>query len=83
MPVHPLTGKSFLRVTYPAPESYLIIPSDWKLEDITVHHGELFHKGIRSFLVPRDFHSSKHELELVDSGHMDWPDCQEFLHADN
>ena len=77
----PLNGKSFLHVTYPAPESYFIIPSSWKLEDITVVHGELFHKGVRSLIIPRDFHSGKQSLEIIDANHMDYPDCHEFIHS--
>jgi hypothetical protein len=79
MSVHPLHGKSFLHVTYPAPETYYMIPAEWKLEDISVVHGELFHKGARSFIIPRDFHSDKQSLEIIAEGHMDYPDCHEFI----
>ena len=79
MTVHPLNGKSFLRVTYPSPEAYYIIPADWKLEDITIKHGELFYKGIITYIDSRDFHSSKHEIEIIAKGHIDYPDCHEFI----
>jgi hypothetical protein len=79
MSVHPLHGKSFLHVTYPAPETYYMIPAEWKLEDISVVHGELFHKGARSFIIPRDFHSDKQSLEIIAEGHIDYPDCHEFI----
>jgi hypothetical protein len=79
MSVHPIHGKSFLHVTYPAPETYYVIPAEWKLEDISVVHGELFHKGARSFIIPRDFHSDKQSLEIIAEGHMDYPDCHEFI----
>lgn len=79
MSVHPIHGKSFLHVTYPAPETYYMIPAEWKLEDISVVHGELFHKGARSFIIPRDFHSSKHEIEIVDKTHMDFEDVISFI----
>jgi hypothetical protein len=79
MSVHPLHGKSFLHVTYPAPETYYMIPAEWRLEDISVVHGELFHKGARSFIIPRDFHSGKQSLEIIAEGHMDYPDCHEFI----
>ena len=73
-------SKSFLHVTYPALESYYTIPSEWKLEDITVYHGELFHKGVRSFILPHDFNSRNLSIEIISEGHMDYPDCQEFIH---
>jgi hypothetical protein len=79
MSVHPLHGKSFLHVTYPAPETYYMIPAEWKLEDISVVHGELFHKGARTFIIPRDFHSDKQSLEIIAEGHIDYPDCHEFI----
>ena len=79
MSVHPLHGKSFLHVTYPAPEAYYIIPAEWKLEDITIKHGELFYKGVITFIDSRDFQSSKHEKEIIAEGHCDYPDCQEFI----
>ena len=72
-------GKSFLHVTHPAPESYYIVPSNWKAEDITVVHGELFHKGMRSFIVPHDFYSRKQSLELIDENHMEYSDFQDFI----
>jgi hypothetical protein len=79
MSVHPIQGKSFLHVTYPAPETYYVIPAEWKLEDISVVHGELFHKGARSFIIPRDFHSDKQSLEIIAEGHCEYPDCHEFI----
>jgi hypothetical protein len=80
MSLNPIQGKSFLHVTYPAPETYYIIPAEWKLEDITVNHGELFYKGVRTFIIPRDFHSGNPSLEIIAEGHMDFPDCHEFIH---
>ena len=49
---NPLTGKNFLHV---APESYYAIPNDWKLEDIKVIEGVLYHKGVQSSITAFDY----------------------------
>jgi len=53
--INPLTGKNFLHVAYPSPESYYAIPNDWKLEDIKVIDGTLYHKGEKSYITPFDY----------------------------
>jgi hypothetical protein len=69
----------YLKVSYPAPETYFTIPHDWQIEDLQVKHGALYHKGRATLLVPHDFVSTKQELEIIDEGNMDWEDCRSFM----
>ena len=70
---------SYLKVSFPAPETYFVIPSDWKIEDLQVRHGALYHKGKATLLIPHDFVSTKQELELITDGHMDYEDVRSFV----
>lgn len=70
---------NFLKVSFPAPETYFEIPTHWKLEDLQVRHGALYHQGKATFLIPHDCVSSKQELELITEGHMDYEDCVSFV----
>jgi len=79
MSLNPISGKSFLHVTYSAPEAYYMIPADWKLEDITIKHGDLFYKGFNTLINSRDFQSTKHHVEIIAEGHCEYPDCHEFI----
>ena len=51
---NPLLGKNFLHDASP-PESYYAIPNDWKLEDIKIIEGVLYHKGIQSSITAFDY----------------------------
>ena len=70
---------SYLRVSFPAPETYFEIPSHWKIEDLKVVHGQLYHKGKATLLIPHDCVSTKQDLEIINEGHMDYEDCRSFL----
>lgn len=74
-----LMHPSYLRVSYPAPETYFEIPSHWKIEDLKVVHGALYHKGKATLLMCHDCVSSKQELEIINPNHMDYEDCRSFL----
>ena len=69
----------YLKVSFPAPETYFTIPNDWQIEDLQVKHGALYHKGRATLLVPHDFVSTKQELSIIDEGNMDWEDCRSFM----
>lgn len=69
----------YLKVSFPAPETYFTIPDDWDISDIQVRHGALYYKGKPTLLIPRDFVSTKQELEIIDDGHMDFEDCRSFM----
>jgi len=74
-----MTHTSYLKVSFPAPETYFEIPSHWKIEDLKVVHGALYYKGKATLLIPHDCVSSKQELEIIDENHMDYEDCRSFL----
>ena len=69
----------YVRVTFSPPEYYFEIPPEWNAEDLQVKHGALYYCGRRTNLVPKDFYSNNHELEIIDSNSMDFPDCQAFF----
>lgn len=69
----------FVRVSYPAPECYFVIPPEWQIEDLTVKHGALYHKGRATMLPAHDFCSNKHDIEVIDENHMDWDDVRSFI----
>ena len=58
---NPLLGKNFLHDASP-PESYYAIPNDWKLEDIKIIEGVLYHKGIQSSITAFDYLPPSGEL---------------------
>jgi hypothetical protein len=69
----------YLKVSFPAPETYFVIPHDWQIEDLQVRHGALYHKGKATLLLPHDFVSTKQELEMIDENSMDYEDTRSFL----
>jgi hypothetical protein len=69
----------YVKVTFPAPETFFTIPADWDALDLTVHHGALYHKGKPTFIVPHDFVSTKQEIDIIDVDHMDWQETHEYL----
>lgn len=69
----------YIRVSYPPPETYFTIPNDWRIEDLEVRHGALYYKGKATLFPARDFVSSKHEIEVIDSNHMDFDDVNSFI----
>lgn len=69
----------YVRVSYPSPECYFVIPNDWNPDDLTVKHGQLFHKGKASMLPAHDFVSKKHDIEIIDEHHMEWEDVKSFV----
>ena len=73
-----LTNPSYLKVSFPTPETYFEIPSHWKLEDLQVRHGALYHLGKATLLIPHDFVSTKQELEIINPNHMDYEDTRSF-----
>ena len=70
---------NYLKVSFPAPETYFVIPSNWDITDLQVRHGALYYKGKATLLIPHDFVSSKQELELITPKDMDYEDCRSFL----
>ena len=79
MLVHPFPPVKYLKVSFPAPETFFIIPTDWDINDIEVRHGALYHKGRATLLLPHDFVSTKQHLEIIDEHHMDWEDTHNFV----
>jgi hypothetical protein len=70
---------NYLKVSFPAPETYFVIPSHWDITDLQVRHGALYYKGKATLLLPHDCVSSKQELELITPTHMDYEDCVSFI----
>jgi hypothetical protein len=70
---------NFLKVSFPAPETYFVIPPEWDITDLQVRHGALYYKGKATLLIPHDFHSTKQDLELITPKDMDYEDCRSFL----
>jgi hypothetical protein len=69
----------YVRVSYPSPETYFIIPDDWNEEDLTVKHGALFYKGKATMFPAHDFCSKNHQIEIVDENHMDFEEVKSFV----
>jgi hypothetical protein len=74
-----LIEMNFLKVSFPAPETYFVIPPEWDITDLQVRHGALYYKGKATLLIPHDFHSTKQDLELITPKDMDYEDCRSFL----
>jgi hypothetical protein len=79
---NPLLGKNFLHVSYPSPESYYAIPNDWKLEDIKVIDGTLYHKGEKSSITAFDYipKGQTTTLYIEDDTEAISRICYEYLH---
>jgi len=71
----------YVRVTFSPPESFYEIPAEWNAEDLRVKHGALYYCGRRTSLVPKDFCSNNHELEIIDSHSTEWEDVNTFVHS--
>jgi len=75
----PFPNVKYLKVSFPAPETYFVIPEDWDITDIQVRHGALYYKNRPTMIVPHDFVSTNQHLEIIDEHHMDWEDTHNFV----
>ena len=71
----------FVRVSFSPPESFFEIPREWNAEDLQVKNGLLYYCGRRTNLVPKDFYSNNHQLEIIDQDHMEWEDVNSFVNG--
>lgn len=70
---------SYIRVSFPPPESYFTIPAEWDKNALSVKHGHLYYMGHRTMIVPKDFVMGKEVIEIIDETHMEYSDVHELL----
>jgi hypothetical protein len=64
--LNPLTGKPYLYVAYPSPDSYYIVPYIWTVETIKVMNGFIYYKDENTSITAHDYLSTGQILGIVD-----------------
>ena len=75
--LNPLTGKPYLYIAYPSPDSYYVVSNVWKPDDIKVIDGFLYHKGENTSIRAHDYLSRGQILGFVDDPNLIYRICSE------